>query len=317
MTPRPDDLGQLTREQPVTDEHLSQHVDPATMLALRDAIVATPRTVASESVSAAPRRRVSRRLVAPLSAMVLVTGGAAAYATLHGAHDTQGIACVLPSNTSGIAQVTGDPVRDCMTFWNRNGVTPPAGVAAYETGNGIVVAAPDQAPEGAVRLPARSVQDPALIEQAASLQDPVDGLYNTCRDASAATTFVRSELQRLAVTGWTVIVDSTRPPQGDACATAITDDSQRTITLVGMTDVVPVVQSPVGQFASRLRHHITDTCVPLDAAREIVKTSAQRSGVHTDAVVIDALEDRTTQCTRVDLVVGGQFAVTLHGPSSN
>lgn len=323
MTPRTTEgLAQLRREQPITDAQLARHVDPSTLLVLRDAITATPRIEPDtarrtdpDTAKASQRRRLPRRLLAPAVAVALAAGGAAAYASLASHHDTQSIACVLPDNTSGIPQVTGDPVADCVAFWRRNGVNPPEGVAAYETGHGIVVAAPDQAPRGASRLPAGVAQDPALIELAASLQDPVDGLYSTCRDAAAASTFVNSELQRLHITGWTITVDPARPPRGDACAIALPDDATRTITLAGMTDVIAPAHTPIGHFAELLRHDITDTCVSLDQAGRVVHAAARESGLGQDAVTIDALDDRSASCTRIDVVAVGQLAVTLHGPA--
>ncbi|HET7659735.1 MAG TPA: hypothetical protein VFK66_05035 [Oryzihumus sp.] len=305
----------LRAAAPATDAEVSRRVGQRTLDVLREGITMTSTTEAPVTTPPTRRRRhLTRGAVAGLAATALAGGGAAAWAAYTAGHETTGIACVRKDNDAIIPAVSGDPVADCTAMWRREDVAVPDGLKAYDNGRGIVVRLDGTVPSGMKALPGGVVQDSAVIELDASLQDQVDGLRSGCRDATGATTFVTAELARLRLTGWTVVVDRSRPPTASQCAYPIVEGGKRTVTLIAGP---PAGQgAPEPQFVAALRDRISKACVPLGRARQIVQQAATATGNVADGLQVTALADPTASCTRVDAVVGGAWMVTLHGPET-
>lgn len=213
--------------------------------------------------------------------------------------------------------VTGDPVPDCVLYWQQAGIEPPSGLVAF-TVQGITFVTPaDQVPQGAASLDGQPVYTPAEMELQQSLVDSVDG-GEVCRSVPDTVVWAQNELDRLGLAGtWTVEVtgDPADPYWSrdgiDRPCGAI--DAQEH----GRIEVFPGADPAVQKFpdgnprADLLRERITDACVTVDEARAIADELL--AGEHhwpTSSVV-----DETAGCARVDFAIGGSIQVTVYGPT--
>ncbi|MGZ4600668.1 hypothetical protein [Oryzihumus sp.] len=296
-----------------TDAEVSRRVGQRTLDVLREGITMSSTTEAPVTVPPnRRRRRLTRGAVAGLAGLVLAGGGAAAWAAYTGGHETTGIDCVSKANDAIIPAVSGDPVADCTAMWRREGVTVPDGLKAYDDGKSIVVRLDGTVPDGTRALPGGVVQDAAVIELGASLEDRVDGMRGQCLDASRGRAWVTGELQRLHLRGWRVSVDGSRPPTPTACAEGLADADRHTVTVIGGPPSADPGDPSVA-FTRALRTRISGACVSLPAAERIVRQAAGGTTA-ANGMQVTVLADPTASCTRVDAVVGGAWMVTLHGP---
>ncbi|MCP4087258.1 MAG: hypothetical protein GY745_19760 [Actinomycetia bacterium] len=281
-----------------------------------------------ENTQAAPpkgRRNRRRARMIPIAAVAVLATAAAGVAVLRDSSNTTEVGC--PGGSS-IDAVSGDPVVDCAGEWRiRHGTEPPA-MVAYDNGQGGIVVAVegDEVPDSFVPLDPGPVQDPALIELEAALDDVGTGLSSGCYDEKAAREIARRELDQLALTAWTITVDDSRVPDGTStCAYYLTDPLARQVQLIGLEGAA--APNPFKPYADSLADRLSVNCVSLEEAGELARTLAASIEIvvdgeqldlseETGGFVVHAVEDPAVGCTRSVVKVGGRMEVVLRGPAN-
>jgi hypothetical protein len=321
-------MDDLRASRRVSDDQISALADRHALTALREGIIMTDRNDSQLVVT--PRRgwRLGkRRLVAGGAAAVLaLTGAATAYAVFVHKGETAGIGCHLEADTmTVISPVTGDPVADCIAAAAQAGQEVPEGLVAYKADGVIVVAPPSLAPPEGRPLPAGSLQDTAVIELAAALQDEVDSPAgeDRCGTGQAWATYARAEIDRIGLEGWTVEGDTA----SSDCAYAFPDASTRSVVIDAREDLGtsqgagssqakaahPNAQD-LANLRDTLRTRISQGCVTLDQAEAIVRIAVRDNHFYADeGLNVSRVTDDDAQCSRIDLALGGALDVRLYG----
>jgi hypothetical protein len=322
-------MGDLRATRRVSDDQVMEMTHRHALAALRDGIVMSDRQD-SEGLVEVPRwgwHLGRRRIVAGGAATVLaLTGAATAYAVFAHNAETAGIGCHLEADTVTVMNpVSGDPVADCIAAAARAGQEVPDGLSAYQADGMIVVAPPSLAPGDGTPLPAGSVQDSDVIELAAALQDEVDSPAGAgqCGTGQEWATYARAEITRIGLDGWTVDGDTA----SSDCAYVFPDAATRSVVIEARNGVRPTHRAEslqpeaahpnaqdLANLRDTLRTRISDDCVTLDQAEEIVRTAARDNHFDADeGLTVSRVADDDAQCARVDLALGGALDVRLYG----
>lgn len=316
-----DMLAQLRTADPAAGLELSR-LDPSAVGALCEGITMTDRGTTTSA-----RRRIGRRgaLIAGLS--LVLAGGGAAYAGhqqwFGGGGDGPNCQSVWNETAAGVPMVsgpdlTGDPIADCDVYREQAGLPPIGDPVAFRFGGMVYVTPRDQVPEEATLLGELAPTAAAERELRASTWDWVDGGSSHCFTTPEAQAFARSELDRLDLTGWTVVTDDVPEAgmvaPGMVCALVMTDPATHTITV--LPDRSEDYETAAGPVSSRvrdaLRTGIAQTCLSL-ADAVAVADAALGSEHHWPTT---AITDESASCSRVDLEIGGSIQVTLYGPTT-
>ena len=244
---------------------------------------------ASTPVGPPDRRRVHRRWASLAAAAVVSTTAAAGWALTRTDADSTAVQC--PGNTI-IDAVTGDPVIDCSNEWRRSNGTEPPAMVAYDNGNGgvTVLAASDTVPDRFTELEPGSVQTTDLIQLSAALGDVGNGLTSGCYDEGAARGIVRSVLDQVGLASWTVLIDDTRPPDGDArCADFVVDAANDQVRLIGIERAMTAAH-PYRSYATALAERLAAVCTSLEDAAALTRSLAAQTTVIVDGARIDVTE---------------------------
>lgn len=314
-----DVLDALRSVDPLTGVDLGR-ADRRALDALREGITMTDRGAAGP----ARRRRWSRRGVVAVGLTAVLVGGGAAFAGVDqwfGGY-ADGISCWEVWNEPatgapeiGGADLTGDPVADCVTYRTQAGLPPLTDPVAFEYRGLVYVTPRSQVPEGATLRAPATAQDAAARELEASLRDRVDGGRSWCADPGSFEAFARAELARLGLDGWDVQVDPTPAPDspGATCADAMTDLARHSVTILPERATDPADEVPtIAAVRDALRAGISGTCVSVGDAQAVVE-QALDGELHVPTTIV---VDEAAECARVDMEVGGSIQVTVHGPTS-
>ena len=268
------------------------------------------------------RRRVRRKWVMPVIAAVLVLSTAAAYAISLSSSESTSVEC-----PTGIYDaVTGDPVLDCSNEWRRATNSEPPTMIAYDNAQGgvVVLLADQSVPGGFTRIEAGQFQNTDIIELRASLDDVSAGLSSECFNEADARIVIQADLDRLALTAWTITVDSTRMPDGAAlCARAIIEPDTQQVQVIGLSNSGET--DPFGPFATAINAQLEAECLNIDEAVAAVRTISENADIRINGttieiteeagvLVINTIEEFAATCSRADVNVGGRVEVTLRGP---
>lgn len=312
-----DPLERLRAADPARGRGLDD-LDPAAWAVLHDGVLRTP----SGTVPARRRRwRLGRNATIALGLGVVLTAGGLATipgflgGTVGGPNCLR--TCGEPAEVTG-PWVSGDPVGDCVLYWEQEGIEPPEDLVAF-TVQGLTYAAPaGEVPQGAVSLDGQPVYTPAEMELQQSAADSVDGGV-VCRSVPEAAAWAQQELDRLGLAGtWTVEVtgDPADPHWSEdgidrPCSVVDVQQHGRVAVFPGADPAVDMF--PDGNWrADLLRERITDACVTVDEARAVADEMLAGEEHHwpTSSVV-----DESADCARVDLAIGGSIQVTVYGPT--
>ncbi len=319
----------VRRAAAVRDEDLVSQADPNTQEALMHDITTSARSAAhgaagrAEKKFAPPRhpRRVRRGLIAVVA--ILAVGGsvAAGWAALRGSPREQTtVACATPGGTSYIDAVTGDPLVDCATAWQRETGHEPPTLVAYRTAGGGVVVVPkgSKVPADYRPLGRTFTQDSRLIELAASLNDWIGGLNARCNSGPQSRALASRHLNRLGLTGWTPVFIQRSPDGRSTCGDYIgLDHVNRRVQLGSMPAAGPSAPDrQLRTLANRLGAEFATGCRKLDDAATEVTSVATRLGFSParNEIQVNQVPDPKAACTRIDMAVGGTASVTLRGP---
>lgn len=284
------------------------------------ALTVTNRDVTDEE----PRRR---RRLAVIPTVVLAVLGVAGMATAVGVAvstgdvgDSTSLACATPDtdDLSIIDATSGDPVQDCANEWERLTGEPAPPSTAYANGSGGIVVVPDgqAVPDDWQPLELGRVQDPAVIELDASIQDIADGLRSRCHLLEEGRAVVMRELERLDLEAWTVRSERGEADGTTTCTVGHLEPGVREVVLIPMDGVVPPPGDPIAVFGRAVGSALTEGCVDLAEAAAIVSAVSEEGGLTPDQVVVQEVEDPRAPCTRVEVVVGGSITVTLRGSTT-
>ncbi len=187
--------------------------------------------------------------------------------------------------------------------------------------------ATQSAPGGFIELEPGPFQNTGLIQLEAALDDAGNGLASSCYDETTAHDIARQELDRLGLANWAVVVDETRPPDGDSrCAYFIVDPSIQQVQLIGIEQATHG-SNPYQPYAAALADQLEATCMTLDAAGSLARSLAAETTVMIEGtriglteqagvLIVHEVDDPTADCTRSIVNVGGRVEVTLRGPTS-
>ncbi len=146
-----------------------------------------------------------------------------------------------------VANVTGEPVRDCATLWRSiyHRPAPPLVAWIYETGGAVVVTPAGHPPSGRGwrPLPSGWRADSAVLQLSMQLEDITTGIQTrSCWSASTATALVTSILRADGLRTWHVRVKTERANSAHAtCLTvsAVTGAAARSVLLVERPEQEP------------------------------------------------------------------------------
>lgn len=309
-------------------------VDDAAFAALREEILMTTTLDPTNAAPAAPaappsrRRRLGRRGAVALGLATVLAGGGVAYAAIQAFRGSsgEGVTCVRawsPDVAEGLnvdaagPWLSGDPYADCTTLLAEQGLPPIEDPVAFAWDGQTYVAPADQVPDGVERLEGRSAVDPSVVELQQSVTDRVDGGASTCRTVDEGVAWAEEELSRLGLEDWSVgEEDSLAEPAGGAqvCAYVTVDVGGRAVVVGGTADSDGILEDPlVAGIVAALQAGITDRCVSLAEARAV----ADEALTAVDGPFpTTSVPDESVACARVDLFVGGNVQVTVHGPTA-
>ena len=214
--------------------------------------------------------------------------------------------------------LSADPVADCAVYRKQAGKPPIHDPVASRWNTYVYVAPRGQGPADAVPIRPSTPLDAGELELTQSLPDYVDGAYSRCLDAEGAQRFAHEELQRLRLSAWKVVVRhpaSVAPPEGpcadvfadvDLRIVSISPEQRRSVVRDGFLD------GALDAVREGLATGIARRCVSLGEARRIADSVLAPLGHHWPTT---AVPDPAARCTRVDLDVGGDVQVTIHGPA--
>jgi hypothetical protein len=259
--------------------------------------------------------RLRSPLVLAVAALVVVAATGSAWALTRGsAQETTAVDCKIGGGTTVIDATSGDPAADCAAIWP----APVPKLQAYDNGLGgvAVIPASDKAPASWIPIPS---QDLALIELQESLDDEINGLHSKCFGSFAATTFVRQQIDRLGLIGWTVNVRSASDVTR-LCYGGFADPAAKTVTLIATGDQSGPANWPPHRLADSLRP-LTQQCLSLPAMKSAVEQRAASLGmsptVESDRnYQLRATGDDTLHCATVTESVTGTTYVVVRGPAA-
>lgn len=276
-------------------------------------------TTASAPVSRSPKPRRTRRIVIGGLA-VAVFGGGVAWAALsnftawHTGGALDGLTCVttwhVPDGDQrddqyGGSLITDDPIADCHTYAELTGKPRIVDPVATTYRDSLVVGPREGMPADAI--PVTNMIDPAVRELEQSLEDYVDGGRSRCFDTASGEQFVRDELARLGLSGWTIVTAEQEAPEGPCAGLFVSEPGE--VHVRGHSAEEPRDR----ELVNTLRREIADQCRGLAEAESMVEqilTDEQHYQPTSSRV------DAEAQCTRVDLVMGGSLQVFLYGPET-
>lgn len=317
-----------------SDTEIARGVDRHALSALREGITMTDRNQTSTVEAPRRGRRLGRRGMAAGALGVVLLGSGAAYAAYNqwyvgGSGD--GLTCMttwqdpadsehaLDGSTGG-PPLTGDPVADCQRYQQLSGKPAIADPVAFTRGGRVFVV-----PRGQVPAEAQPVtNDPADVAAGlrldAALDDWVDGGHSRCFDRTTAVPYMKAEIARLGLSGWTTkVLPDNRPYEDGPCGFFDTDPTTRTAQFYPYRGGDPNVRRPdkdvagiVYDVRDALRAGIADTCVSTGAAEAVVARALGPSHHWPTTVVAD----QQAKCASVDLMVGGSFQIWIYGPQT-
>jgi len=245
--------------------------------------------------------------------------------------------------TGHIDSVTGDPVVDCASdYERRQGVEPPV-LMAYRTMQGAVHVLPAAAivTDGYVRLPPGRYQDIAIIELRYGLDDFIDGFNSACLGLDEAEDLIVAEFDRLGFQGWSIDRDDSDDssesdtvhqvlsadgmsatqvfPAGPACAQYALRPEAATVDiwLSSSRSFGASANASVAEFtmAGRSLHDaLAAECMNLD--RAVARAEELLGHLFVGSEEIHAVVDEGRPCASVDVVITGEANVRIVGPSS-
>jgi hypothetical protein len=265
---------------------------------------------------------------AAVGAVVLATAATWAYTRVGNSRDTTSVECQADESGKAfsiVPSMTGNPVTDCQSEWKQQHGTPVPPMVAYDNGHGAVTVrlADAPVPEGATRLQPGKYQNVGSVELQAWMDDIGHGLQSKCLGESEARAAIQAELSRLDLTGWEIVVDPKRVPDGKTkCAVAGIGPEAATVHLLGMDGSEDMIGARFTAFAARIEDNLADRCQDLDSATAMVRSMA--AGTKGEAgdvsapegVMIQQTPDASKRCTQATVEVGGTVTVTLVGPSN-
>lgn len=293
----------------------------ALMAAIADA---RPTSVGDRPPPPGRRRRRSRWLIPVLVAASSATA-AAGWAVLRpDPTTTTSVSC----SDSVIDSSSGDPVADCAALWERERGAPAPPLAAYVGPGGGVLVIPvgENPPEGSAPLAAGFRQEAALIELESELGDVSRGLASRCMDESEARALTTRQLQRLALTDWTITVRAVEGPTPELCGSAgttylaIVDPGTRGLELVANLQGLAPAEAPYTKLAHRLTDLLVEgaeaRCLPVEQAADLARQEATRLGFSEEqnGIVfheVPPTDPNTPTCARPTTTVAGTVEVTI------
>lgn len=328
---RGDDLMTALRAaRPVDDATIAAVTDRHALSALREGITMTDRTTSERATAPRRGRRLGRRGVAAGALGVALIGGGAAYAAYQqwyvgGGGD--GLTCMTrwkdPNGTTdrldstGGPPLTGDPVADCQRYQHLSGRPQIADPVAF-TRNGYVYVVPRaEVPADGVPV-ARTESDTAKVMRLdAALEDWVDGGNSRCFTKDTAVPYMRSQIARIGLDGWTTkVMPDNRPYEDGPCGFFDTDPATRSALFFPDRFTDPNVRrseqaiaGSVYDVRDALRAGITSRCVSAKQAEAVVQR-ALGSEHHWPTTVVPTKDS----CATVDMVVGGSTQIWIYGP---
>jgi hypothetical protein len=326
-----DPLDALRAARRVSDAEIAGSVDRQALRALREGITMIDRD--QPATLEAPRRgrRLGRRGVSAGALALVLVGGGAAFAAYQqwyvGGGGADGLTCMTtwqdpsdsdePLDSTGGPALTGDPVADCQRYQQLSG-RPEINDPVAFTRNGYVYVAPrDQVPSDGTPLTAATADTAAAMRLDAALQDWVDGGNSRCFTSTTAVPYMKAEIARLGLAGWsTKVMPDNRPYQEGPCGSFYTDPVSRTAMFLPDRGPDPNVRRPdpgisgfVYDVRDALRTGITTHCVSTKQAQDVV-AKALGAEHHWPTTVVRT----NSPCASVDLVVGGSVQVWIYGP---
>lgn len=280
----------------------------------------TPGTATSLTDARRSRRRtVPLALAATAAVLATAAAGWTVLGPLQGAAD---VGCRFMDSGYdsyyAINAITGDPVTDCETTWQRAYGTTPPPLTAYDNGNGNVIVQPsDREPDrGWKRLRANDRLDSRQIELEAALDDWVDGLASRCFDQAAGERHVAERLAQLGLTGWSVTTERRDAGQADGqsvCATFLMrEPAKRNVVLITERRTPQDPPTPLAALAERLRTQ-PPSCQNTREAADAVRAAATDVGLADEALVVEQVADNSSPCARLTMTVGGTVQVVIRG----
>ncbi len=222
-----------------------------------------------------------------------------------------------------VANVTGEPLRDCTTLWPSiyHHPAPPLVAWVYETGGTVVVTPADHPPSGHGwrRLPSGWKANAAVLGLHLQLEDITTGLEaHRCWSASEASALVTSILRADGLDSWKVRVKTEKVNSAHpTCLTvaAVTGAAARSVLLVERSEPEPPGWSrpfPSGTI-EHARLTFTEThvnrslaadghCASVAQAATLWRSTARAAGIPDARYVLFTQADgpnTTTDCARV------------------
>jgi hypothetical protein len=203
------------------------------------------RSAQRRSLWGVPLHRRGRRIAAgALLAGILAAAGASVLGPTGNPAEITQIDC---GEGTTVANVTGEPVRDCATLWQSiyHRPAPPLVAWVYETGGAVVVTPAGHPPSGRGwrRLPSGWRADSAVLQLNMQLEDITTGIQaRSCWSAPTATALVTSILRADGLRTWHVRVKTERANSAHPiCLTvsAVTGAAARSVLLVERSEQEP------------------------------------------------------------------------------
>ena len=317
-----------------SDDEIARGVDRHALSALREGITMTDRNQLDTIEAPRRGRRLGRRGMAAGALGIVLVGSGAAYAAytqwyVGGAAD--GLTCMtkwadplesehaLDGSTGG-PPLTGDPVADCQRYQQLSGEPAIVDPVAFTRGGQVFVVPRGQTPTDGEAIVADPADRAAAIRLDAAFDDWVDGGHSRCFDRTTAVPYMKSEITRLGVDGWTTkVMPDNRPYEDGPCGFFDTDPATRTVMFFPDREADPNVRKAdkdvagfVYDVRDALRAGIADQCVSTGEAEAIVAKALGPQHHWPTTVVADG----RARCASVDLQVGGSIQIWIYGPQT-
>jgi hypothetical protein len=221
-----------------------------------------------------------------------------------------------------VANVTGEPVRDCTTLWQSiyHHPAPPLVAWVYETGGTVVVTPVDHPPSGHGwrRLPSGWKANAAVLGLHLQLEDITTGLEaHRCWSASQASTLVTSILRADGLGSWQVRVKTERANSAHpTCLTVAADTSgaARWVLLVERPEQEPpgwsrpfpsgpIEHARLTSAEARVNSSLASEgrCASVTQAARLWRSTARAAGIPDARYVLftQTNSHNTTRCARV------------------
>lgn len=300
----------------VSDAHVRSSSDTGAKQALFEEIMtmATKTEQSGLAAAPAPAKRL-KRLAALAAGLGAVVVAGTAWAVYTGTGSTAASGCyITPDSVTIIDAVTGDPVKDCASAWERETGAPPPPLAAYDNGTGgvAVVAAGTPVPSDWTRLEPGASQDPAIVRLESGLDDSIDGLRSDCHRLEAARAITDRELAAAGLSGWRTVSDRGEADGRSSCSYYIIEAQSQRVVLIPSDGLVTVDDdAPHARMAAALRERLADGCLSSGEAAAATQEAADSAGV--EGLVLHQLPSTDVRCALVNVRVGGAVVVTVTG----